>query len=259
MWRSPRAGPLTSGGRSAPVAPPTEGDLFAFLGNRRLDLVRVVMVQLLDDSHSFDELQIRCAGEVQQWVAESVPAPRMDARRGGDRGHPRCAQINLVTGVTGLSRCPRRSCRGAGMSPPSRAPEDRPDPGASECLRASRRQPPRGRGSVDGAWWPTSCPGPASGPFDDIDGDASVVLGKALVIRSTVRALVGDRIVRRAGSRCTLPRAHPRLAGSRGSAPLLTGQSDVIIHELLRWLDEVDESAAGASAHSRCRRVSAPP
>ncbi len=224
----------------------TEGDLFTFLGQRRLALVRVVLVQLLDKPGSYDGQQIQRAMDVQYWVRESVPAPRISAD-GTEIDGTEVRTINLVTGVTGLAAMPPEIVpRGWDIAAVT-SPEDRPDPGrANAFVRADINL--EGVALLSTAVVANLIPGASAGPFDDINEDASVVLGKALVIRSTARALVGEAIVQDLACTTLADARGPQSLGVSDPERFAVGDRDVIVDEVLEWLDLVDEGVAAPSA-----------
>lgn len=223
----------------------TEGDLFAFLGSRCLALVRVILVQLLDGADSYDAVQIRSAMHVQFWIRESVPAPRI-AASGMEIEGTEVRTINLVTGVTGLSDMPTEIVpRGWDVAAVT-SPEDRPDPGrANAFVRAESNL--HGVAILSTAVVANLIPGTTAGPFDDIDGDASAVLGKALVVRSTARALIGDTIVEDLAGIARSRALTPESLGVLDPHRFAVGERDLIVGDLLQWLDEVDEGVARPS------------
>jgi uncharacterized membrane protein len=224
----------------------SEGDLFAFLGTRRLALVRVVMIQLLQQPGSFDALQIERAMGVQFWVNESVPAPRL-AADGSEVVGTEVRTVNLVTGVTGLNDMPPEVVpRGWDVAAVT-SPEDRPDPGrANAFVRAETNL--QGVAILSAAVVANLIPGATAGPFDAIHGDASVVLGKALVIRSTARALVGDVVVEQLAGTALSRALTSSSMGVADPEHFALGERDQIVDDLLDWLDEVDQGATAPSS-----------
>jgi hypothetical protein len=92
-------------------------------------------------------------------------------------------------------------------------------------------------------------PGQLAGPFDHIKGDQSVVLGKAMVVRPTVRGLLASEIVdpvAREAAAKALEVGSPAVAEP---AHFVVGDRARIGEDLLEWLDQVDHGVLDLRAY----------
>ena len=218
-------------------------DLFELLGRRRRRLVRVVRAQVLSARGSGDDLQLSAGEAVRRWIAESLPGS------GAGSGVPSGSEvrtINLLTGATGLADMPADLISPTWDVNAVTSPEDRPDPSrASRFIRPDTNLVPvsvLSIGTVAGLF-----PGVPHGPFDGLEGTSSAVLGKVLVVRPTVRALLGERAITQlateAGS-TALVEVSPAITHPQRFA---RGEPTVLTDALLDWLDSVDGGTLTAS------------
>ena len=234
-----------------------EGDLFSLLGHRRLDLVRVVMVQVVHDAHAFDELQIEAAATVRDSVVESLPGTRRDPDGEATVG-TKVRRINLITGATGLAEVTPEVVPSGWDIAAVTSPEDRPDPSrANAFVRADSAEPNLLPVAVlSAAVVAAVIPGPPDGPFDRNEGDESTVLGKARVIRSTVRVLLGERAVREvaleARQRALTPESQGVIDPDRFG---VVARPQDLVGDVLSWLDTVDGATAVPSASASADSV----
>ena len=211
-------------------------DVFEIVGRHRRKLVRVVMAQVLTDSHWIDELQLEVGSRVREWMNESVPGASTGL--GGSSG-TEVRAINLITGVTGLAEMPSRLVFANWDVNTVTSPEDRPDPErANRFVRDDSNLVPLtvlSIAAVTGLF-----PGTNGGPFDSVSGDSSVVFGKVLVVRPTVRALLGEGAVE---SLALMAGNEALLSGSPVlSQPqrFVAGGSDLYVESMLDWLESTD-------------------
>ena len=218
-------------------------DLFELLGRRRRRLVRVVRAQVLSARGSVDELQLSAGEAVRRWIAESLPGSGTGS---GVRSGSEVRTINLLTGATGLADMPADLISPTWDVNAVTSPEDRPDPSrANRFIRPDTNLVPvsvLSIGTVAGLF-----PGVPHGPFDGLEGTSSAVLGKVLVVRPTVRALLGERAITQlateAGS-TALVEVSPAVTHPQRFA---RGESTVLTDALLDWLDSVDGGVLTAS------------
>lgn len=220
-------------------------DLFEILGRHRRKLVRVVLAQVLDRPGSIDELQLDMAAQVRDWVHESVP--RAITGSGGAKG-TEVRAINLITGATGLAEMPSQLVSVDWDVNAVTSPEDRPDPErANRFVRSGSNLVPvavLSAAAVAGLF-----PGTENAPFDAVTGDSSVVFGKALVVRPTVRALLGERSIKELAliaSTEALRSGSPAVADPNR---FVVGGRDQLIDPLLAWLDTSDGASLTPSPH----------
>lgn len=224
------------------------GDLFEMVARRRRQWVRLVLTQVLHAADTVDTTQLAAAEEVRHWLQESLPG---SLRRGGaDAAGTDLRSVNLVTGVTGLSQMP------ATLRPQHwdvhvlTSPEDRPSPERSNLfVRSEQNLVPLAL--ISTAVVAGIVPGQVTGAFDQIEGDQSVVLGKARVVRPTVRGLlvssIVDPIAREAVTRA-LDSGSPALADPDN---FVLGDPHAVREGLLSWIDQLDQGvfAAGTYEH----------
>ena len=189
----------------------TTGDLFEMVARHRRQWVRLVLSQVLYRSDTVDEVQLAAGDAVRYWLRESLPEAL--AGNVGATG-TELRSVNLVTGVTGLSEMP------AVLRPMHwdvhvvTSPEDRPNPErANLFVRSGNNLVPLSLLST--AVVAGLMPGQVAGPFDHIEGDQSVVLGKAMVVRPTVRGLLASGIVDPVAARQQRRRSRAAHGGGR--------------------------------------------
>lgn len=245
VWAEDGAAPRVTAAHRTPHGVEA-GDLFALLGQRRLDLVRLVMVQVIDDPSGVDELQISSANALRLAVQQSLPGQRTDSAGVATAG-TKLRTVNLVTGATGLSQVTSAVLPHGWDIAAVTSPEDRPDPSRANAFVRSDSADPNllPVAMLSAAVVAAIIPGPLDGPFDSTDGDESTVLGKARVIRSTVRVLLGEEAVRElavlARRRALTPDSQGMLEPEKFG--VVQRPSDYV-QELLVWLDTVDGGVA---------------
>ncbi len=220
-------------------------DLFEILGRHRRELVRVVQAQVLDGPGSIDELQLDMAAQVRDWIHESLP--RAITGSGGAKG-TEVRAINLITGATGLAEMPSQLVSVDWDVNAVTSPEDRPDPErANRFVRPGTNLVPvavLSTASVAGLF-----PGTDVAPFDAVTGDSSVVFGKALVVRPTVRALLGERSIKGLALLCANEALGSGSPAVSNPNRFVAGEPDQIIEPLLDWLDTTDGASLTPSPH----------
>ncbi len=218
-------------------------DLFEVLGRRRRGLVRVVRSQVLPSRESIDVGQLAAADAVRTWISQSLPGPI----RGEDVGvGTDIRSINLMTGTTGVSELSRKVLSADWDVNAVTSPEDRPDPArANRFIRAeSNLVPVALLSTATVAGLISAVP---EGPFDEAFDATSAVLGKVLVVRPTVRAVLGGpAIAGLAQQTCLLPPAGTTPAQLHPDR-YARGSSATITRAILEWLETIDSKILAAS------------
>lgn len=223
------------------------GDLFELVARHRRQWVRLVLSQVLHRSDVLDHDQLEAGDAVRHWLGESLPLAL--ARAGASSG-TELRSVNLVTGVTGLSEMP------ALLRPMHwdvhvvTSPEDRPDPErANLFVRSADNLVPLSVLST--AVVAGLVPGQQAGPFDRVRGDQSVVFGKALVVRPTVRGLIATGVVdpvAREAAESVLQNGSPAMSEPNR---FVLGERGPVVDDLLDWLDRADHGALDASDYAQ--------
>lgn len=218
--------------------------LFDVLGQHRRDLVRVLACHVFSAPDTIDRALVDAAEGVLERVRYSVPAIVVapDGRSTGTA----VLGANVITGTTGLSGVPREVVAKFWDLNVITSPEDRRDPGrANTFVYESSNLYPVALTSVAAVGGLFA--GVPEGPFDSLTGDASFTSGKSVVVRTTVRAILGERVVQDVARRAVA--SAPQTGGpSRfDTEHFTTALGTGAVEETLDWLESVDDGALSRS------------
>lgn len=217
-----------------------EGNLFEIIGQHQRDLVRVVVAQVLESATAVDKAQIVVAAKVHAAVSKSVPAIMLDEK--GEQFGTEVLGVNLITGVTGLHSVSRQVIDGRWNVNLVTSPEDRRDPSrANTWIRAGENLPAVALTSICAVGGLFA--GVPQGPFDETPADESQSSGRVRVVRTTVRAILGEGVIQEIVRRAL--KTAPDIGGPAMEEPQAFAPSagDGLIAEALDWALTLDQAA----------------
>lgn len=217
-----------------------EGNLFEIIGQHQRDLVRVISAQVLESSKGVDKTQIAVAAKVHAAVSKSVPAMMLDEN--GEQFGTEVLGVNLITGVTGLHSVPRQVVDGKWNINLVTSPEDRRDPSrANTWIRAGENLPGVALTSICAVGGLFA--GVPHGPFDYMPADQSQSSGRVRVVRTTVRAILGEGVIQEIVRRAL--RTAPEIGGPSLEEPHAFAPSpgDALISDTVEWALDLDQAA----------------